>query len=88
VVSKTIGWEFESLHPCKFYTQAFITMSNIKDYINGTVEEMRDKVSWPTFKELQNSSILVLIGSLVFALVVGAMDFVFDSSLTWFYNQF
>jgi preprotein translocase subunit SecE len=63
-------------------------MSNIKDYINGTVEEMRDKVSWPTFKELQNSSILVLIGSLVFALVVGAMDFVFDSSLTWFYNQF
>ena len=63
-------------------------MSNIKDYINGTVEEMRDKVSWPTFKELQNNSVLVLIGSLVFALVVGAMDFVFDSSLTWFYNQF
>ena len=63
-------------------------MSNIKNYINGTVEEMRDKVSWPTFKELQNNSVLVLIGSLVFALVVGAMDFVFDSSLTWFYNQF
>lgn len=63
-------------------------MSNVKDYIDGTVEEMRDKVSWPTFKELQNSSVLVLIGSLVFALVVGAMDFVFDSSLTWFYNQF
>ncbi|MBC5774108.1 preprotein translocase subunit SecE [Pontibacter sp. KCTC 32443] len=63
-------------------------MSNIKNYFNGTVEEMREKVSWPTFKELQNSSVLVLIGSLVFALVVGAMDFVFDSSLTWFYNQF
>ncbi len=63
-------------------------MSNIKDYINGTVEEMRDRVSWPSFKELQNSSVLVLIGSLVFALVVGAMDFVFDSGLTWFYNQF
>ena len=63
-------------------------MSNVKDYINGTVEEMRDKVSWPTFKELQNSSVLVLIGSLVFALVVGAMDFIFDSSLSWFYNQF
>ena len=63
-------------------------MSNIKDYVNGTVEELRDKVSWPSFKELQNSSVLVLIGSLVFALVVGAMDFVFDSTLTWFYNQF
>ncbi|NEM96758.1 preprotein translocase subunit SecE [Pontibacter burrus] len=63
-------------------------MSSIKEYINGTVEEMRDKVSWPSFKELQNSSVLVLIGSLVFALVVGAMDFVFDSGLSWFYNQF
>ncbi|MBB6611388.1 preprotein translocase subunit SecE [Pontibacter sp. Tf4] len=63
-------------------------MSNIKDYINGTVVEMRDKVSWPAYKELQNSSVLVLIGSLVFALIVGAMDFVFDSSLSWFYNQF
>ncbi|WP_114778232.1 preprotein translocase subunit SecE [Botryobacter ruber] len=63
-------------------------MSNIKSYIDETVEEMRDKVSWPTYSELQNSSVLVLIGSLVFALVVGAMDFVFDSALTWFYNQF
>ncbi|MFT2007348.1 preprotein translocase subunit SecE [Pontibacter sp. 13R65] len=63
-------------------------MSNIKSYINETVEEMRDKVSWPSYSELQNNSVLVLIGSLVFALVVGAIDFVFDSSLEWFYNQF
>ena len=63
-------------------------MSNIKSYINETVEEMRDKVSWPSYTELQRSSVLVLIGSLIFALVVGAIDFVFDSSLEWFYNQF
>ncbi|MHA6246583.1 preprotein translocase subunit SecE [Pontibacter sp. CAU 1760] len=63
-------------------------MSKVTTYINDTVEEMRDRVSWPTYAELQNSSVLVLIGSLIFALVVGAMDFVFDSGLTWFYNQF
>ncbi|RIJ36756.1 preprotein translocase subunit SecE [Pontibacter oryzae] len=63
-------------------------MSNIRTYINDTVEEMRDRVSWPTYSELQNSSVLVLIGSLIFALVVGAMDFGFDTVLTWFYNQF
>ncbi|WP_299822761.1 preprotein translocase subunit SecE [uncultured Pontibacter sp.] len=63
-------------------------MSKVTNYINETVEEMKQKVSWPTYSELQNSSILVLIGSLIFALVVGAMDFVFDSGLTWFYNQF
>jgi len=63
-------------------------MSKIRNYINETVEEMRYKVSWPSYSELQNSSVLVLIGSLVFALLVGAMDFVFDFGLTWFYNQF
>jgi preprotein translocase subunit SecE len=63
-------------------------MSKVKAYIDSTIEEMRDKVSWPSYTELQRSSILVLIGSLIFALVVGAMDFVFDKSLTWFYTQF
>jgi preprotein translocase subunit SecE len=63
-------------------------MSKVTTYINDTVEEMRDKVSWPSYPDLQRSSVLVLIGSLIFALVVGAMDFVFDSGLTWFYNQF
>ncbi|WP_018476829.1 preprotein translocase subunit SecE [Pontibacter roseus] len=63
-------------------------MSKVKGYIDETVDEMRNKVSWPSYSELQNSSVLVLIGSLIFALVVGAMDFVFDSTLSWFYNQF
>ena len=63
-------------------------MEKLSNFFNNTVEEMRYKVTWPTFPELQKSSILVLVGSLVFALVVGAMDFVYDSSLEWFYNQF
>jgi preprotein translocase subunit SecE len=65
-----------------------VAMSKIKSYMAETVEEMKQKVSWPSYSELQSSSILVLIGSLIFALIVGAIDIVFDSSLTWFYNQF
>jgi preprotein translocase subunit SecE len=63
-------------------------MSKVTAYINDTIEEMRYKVSWPKYSELQKSSVLVLVGSLVFAVVVGAMDFVYDKSLTWFYSQF
>ncbi|MDX5348084.1 MAG: preprotein translocase subunit SecE [Hymenobacteraceae bacterium] len=63
-------------------------MEKVKKYISETVDEMRYKVSWPTYAELQKSSALVLIGSLAFALVVGLMDFVFDSTLSWFYGQF
>ncbi len=63
-------------------------MSKVKNYIDSTVEEMRYKVSWPKYSELQKSAVLVLVGSVVFAIVVGAMDFVYDKSLTWFYSQF
>lgn len=63
-------------------------MSKVTAYINDTIEEMRYKVSWPKYSELQKSSMLVLVGSLVFAIVVGAMDLVYDKSLTWFYSQF
>jgi preprotein translocase subunit SecE len=63
-------------------------MSKVTAYINATVEEMRYKVSWPKYTELQKSSVLVLVGSVVFAIVVGAMDFVYDKALTWFYSQF
>jgi preprotein translocase subunit SecE len=63
-------------------------MEKVKKYINDTVEEMRHRVSWPKYSELQNSSVLVLVGSIVFAIVVGLMDFVYDSTLSWFYNQF
>jgi preprotein translocase subunit SecE len=45
-------------------------MSKVKGYIDETVEEMKNKVSWPSYSELQNSSVLVLIGSLIFAFVV------------------
>jgi preprotein translocase subunit SecE len=63
-------------------------MEKVKKYISDTVEEMRHRVSWPKYSELQNSSVLVLLGSIVFAIVVGLMDFVYDSTLSWFYNQF
>jgi preprotein translocase subunit SecE len=38
---------------------------------------MVHRVTWPTWKELQNSTILVVVASIIFALLIGLMDFVF-----------
>jgi preprotein translocase subunit SecE len=65
-----------------------VLMEKVKKYINDTVEEMRYKVSWPSFADLQKSAVLVLVGSMVFAVIVGAMDYVYDKGLTMFYDQF
>lgn len=52
-------------------------MAGIKAYFEDTYNELVNKVSWPTWKELQSSAIVVLIAALVIALVVFLMDFVF-----------
>jgi preprotein translocase subunit SecE len=49
---------------------------------------MKNKVSWPKYSQLQNSSILVLIASLIFALFIGLIDYVFQTGMDWFYGEF
>lgn len=38
---------------------------------------MVHQVTWPTWKELQNNTILVVVASLLISLVIFAMDFTF-----------
>lgn len=63
-------------------------MNKIKTFVKESVNEMRFKVSWPKYNELQSSSILVLVASLIFALLIGVMDLAFDNAMTWFYREF
>ena len=64
------------------------TLLKLKNFIVESVDELRNKVTWPKFSELQSSSVLVLVASLIFAIVIGAIDFVFDNIMGWFYNEF
>ena len=43
-------------------------------YIKDSYKELVEKVSWPSFSSLQSSTLLVMIASLIFALVVLVMD--------------
>jgi len=63
-------------------------MASIKRYIQESYDELVHKVSWPTWKELQGSAIVVSIASLMIALVVFLMDIAFDNVLREFYKLF
>jgi preprotein translocase subunit SecE len=63
-------------------------MAKLNNYVRDTIEEMRYNVTWPSTTELQKSAGLVLIGSLVFAAVVGLMDVSFNTALQAFYQSF
>ena len=62
-------------------------MASLVDFVKESVEEMKHKVTWPKLSELQSSSVLVLIGALIFALIIGSMDFVFKNMMDWFYQS-
>jgi preprotein translocase subunit SecE len=55
-------------------------VSKIKTYIDETVTEMLHNVSWPTWKELQSNTIIVVVASIIFALLIFVMDFAFGIS--------
>ncbi|HNP18167.1 MAG TPA: preprotein translocase subunit SecE [Fulvivirga sp.] len=63
-------------------------MHKLKTFILESYDEMKNKVSWPKYSELQNSSILVLIASLIFSLLIGLIDYVFQTGMDWFYGAF
>jgi preprotein translocase subunit SecE len=61
-------------------------MKKIINYLKDSYNELVHKVTWPTWKELQNSAIIVMIASLIFALVVFVMDISFQTILEGIYK--
>ncbi|GHT79923.1 protein translocase subunit SecE [Bacteroidia bacterium] len=55
-------------------------------YFKEAYNELVHKVTWPSFSSLQSSATLVMIASLIFALVIFAMDFVFRNGVEIVYK--
>ncbi len=54
-------------------------MANFKTYLEESYNELVNKVSWPTWKELQGSAIVVLVSAMILALLVFVMDYIFGA---------
>ena len=63
-------------------------MEKVRSYIAESWKEITTKVTWSKYSELQGSAILVLVASTIFAVVIGAIDWVFKTGLQWFYQEF
>jgi preprotein translocase subunit SecE len=53
-------------------------------YIEESYEELVHKVTWPTWSELQSTSVVVLVASVLFSLSIFAMDYVFGINMDGF----
>jgi preprotein translocase subunit SecE len=61
-------------------------MSKLKSYVLDSYDELRNKVSWPTLKELQSSSVLVLVASFIMAGIVYLLDASFGQVMQFIYD--
>lgn len=49
-------------------------MAKVLDFFKGSYTEITQKVTWPTWAQLQNSAVVVLVASILIALVILLMD--------------
>ncbi len=61
---------------------------NLINNIKASYDELVNKVSWPTWSELMNSAVVVLIASVIIALVVALMDISFENLMDFIYGLF
>jgi preprotein translocase subunit SecE len=63
-------------------------MNKISAYFKDSYHELMEKVSWPTWEQLQQSTMIVLVATIVITAIVYLMDLGSNSLLKLFYSFF
>jgi preprotein translocase subunit SecE len=63
-------------------------MESLKVWFKDVLDEMLYKVQWPSLEDLQSSTVTVLIASIIIALIIFVMDFVFNQGMGFLYSLF
>lgn len=62
-------------------------MNKISTYFKESFKELTEKVTWPNWAQLQQSTMIVLVATLVITALVSLMDFAAGGALKFIYNQ-
>ena len=60
----------------------------LKLYLQEAYDELMHKVTWPTWKELQSSALVVMVASLIISLLIFVMDISFENIMKFIYGLF
>jgi len=61
-------------------------MSKFGSYIQEAYDELVHKVTWPSWDELQQTTVIVLISLVIITMVIFGMDFASENVLTLIYK--
>jgi len=63
-------------------------MSKLTAYVKDSYRELLEKVTWPTWSQLQQSTMIVLVATLIITGIVWVMDLGIASLLELVYSLF
>ena len=63
-------------------------MNKVSIYFKESYKELVEKVSWPTWSQLQQSTIITLIATIVITLLIWVMDITSTKVLELIYSLF
>jgi preprotein translocase subunit SecE len=63
-------------------------MNKVSTYFRDSYKELLEKVTWPTWTQLQQSNMIVLAATLVITAIIWVMDFVASGGLNFIYKLF
>ena len=63
-------------------------LNKVVNYCKESYDELVHKVTWPSYKELTNTAVIVLSASVVIALVVFVIDTSFENLMSLVYSIF
>jgi preprotein translocase subunit SecE len=63
-------------------------MSKVSGYIRESYRELMEKVTWPSWAQLQQSTAIVLVATVIITAMVWVMDFSANTLLKFVYSLF
>jgi len=63
-------------------------MNKITTYFRESYRELLEKVTWPSWTELQQSTVIVLVATALTTLLVWLMDLISSTALHFIYSLF
>ena len=61
-------------------------MAGFVNYIKESFNELKTNVSWPTWAEAQNLTVLVAVFSIIFSLAIWGVDTVFSKVIGYYFD--
>lgn len=63
-------------------------MSKITEYVKESYYELMERVSWPKWDSLQQSTMIVIGATIFITLIVWIMDFIASNAMKFIYSLF